>query len=114
MLIEDYERGRLVIDGREQTDDVIITDDDIHPDWGREQGGELRIDDLDTVVEARPSILVVGTGSAGSLRLQPGLEEELKSHGITVLAMPTTLAVQRFNDLREGDRDVAGAFHITS
>lgn len=112
MRIKDYEHGRIVIDGQEETSDVVLTRDEIHSDWTRE-GELLGLEDLETVVEAGPDILVVGTGRTGDLRPQPGLEEALKGHGITMLAMPTTLAVQRFNDLRDNDRDVAGAFHVT-
>lgn len=113
MRIEEYEAGRIVVDGHEENDDVILIDDEVHPGWGREDGQELRIADLETVVDAQPDILVVGTGRTGDLRPQPGLEEALKTHGITMLAMPTTLAVQRYNDLRDNDRHVAGAFHLT-
>lgn len=112
MRIKEFERGRMVINGHEETDDVILTRDDVHPGWDREDDEVLTLDDLQTVLDAQPSILVVGTGPMGNLRLQPGLEEALKTHGITVLAMPTTLAVQRYNDLRDSDRDVAGAFRI--
>ncbi len=96
MRIQEYEAGRIVVDGREENDDVILIDDEVHPGWGREDGQELRIADLGTVVDAQPDILVVGTGRTGDLRPQPGLEEaHPRHHDVGDAHHPGGAAVQR-------------------
>ncbi|MFQ5948621.1 MAG: MTH938/NDUFAF3 family protein, partial [Acidimicrobiia bacterium] len=65
MHIDDYEYGRIVIDGREERKDVILTRSRIYPNWWRKEGHALSLEDLDPVVTQRPGVLVVGTGTAG-------------------------------------------------
>lgn len=113
MRIEEYEYGRIRIDGREERSDVILTDE-LHPDWWRDEGHALSMDDLKIVVEAGPDVLVVGTGTQGNMRPEPGLEQELAERGIEVEVHRSPRAVERYNELTElGERSVAAAFHLT-
>lgn len=112
MTIEEYEYGRIVVDGREERRDLILTRSGIHPNWWRENGHSLTLDDLQAVLAEPPEILVVGTGTSGNMRPVPGLETELGSRGIQVEIMPTLEAVNRFNELL-GVRNVAAALHLT-
>lgn len=114
MRIDDYEYGRIVIDGREERRDVILTRSGLHPNWWRKEGHALVLEDLGPVLEATPEVLVVGTGTGGNMRPAPGLAEALAGRGTRVEAMPTPDAVRRFNELVGlGDVDVAAALHLT-
>jgi hypothetical protein len=114
MRIDEYEYGRIVIDGREQRRDVIVTPSGVHANWWREQGHSLAIDDLGPVLDDPPQVLVVGTGTAGNMRPRPGLREELTDRGIDLVAVRTDEAVRRFNELLGlGDVTVAAALHLT-
>lgn len=112
MTIEDYTFGRIVVDGREERRDLIITSAGIHSNWWRTQGHSLSLEDLGPVLEARPEVLVVGTGADGNMRPEPGLEKGLAARGIETEILPTFEAVQRFNELL-GVRNVAAALHLT-
>lgn len=114
MRITDYDYGRIVIDGREERRDLIVTRSGIHPSWWRREGHALALDDLGPALDEPAAVLVVGTGTAGNMRPEPDLAEALGARGIRMEAMPTREAVRRFNELAGlPDADVAAAFHLT-
>ena len=112
MPIDDYSYGHIVVDGREQRRDLILTRSGVHPNWWRKDGHSLALEDLGVVLEAAPEVLVVGTGTDGNMRPAPGLVETLTERGIEVEVLSTFDAVKRFNELL-GVRDVAAALHLT-
>jgi hypothetical protein len=112
MTIEEYEFGRIVVDGRVETFDLIVTRSGVHPNWWRPGGHALTIEDLGAVLEDPPEVLVVGTGADRRMCPESGLAEALAGHGIELELMDTFAAVQRFNELL-GVRNVAAALHLT-
>ncbi len=112
MTIEEYGFGRIVVDGREERRDLIITTAGIHSNWWRKNGHSLSLEDLGPVLEARPDVLIVGTGADGNMRPTSGLENDLAAIGIATEFLPTADAVKRFNELL-GVRNVAAALHLT-
>jgi hypothetical protein len=97
--IDHYEFGRIMIDGREETRDLIILPDRVVRDWWRRDGHALVLDDLAEVLGELPSHLVVGTGADGRMRPDPGTIQQLQDRGLTVEALPTSQAVRRFGEL---------------
>jgi hypothetical protein len=69
--IEDYRFGHLLVDGKEQTRDVVVLPDRVVSDWWRADGHQLVLADLGDVLEELPERLVVGTGAYGQLRPDP-------------------------------------------
>src|SRR6476661_10147197 len=67
-VIEGYEFGRVTIDGREETRDVIVLPHRVVRDWWRKDGHGLVIEDLDDVLAELPARLHVGTGAHGRMR----------------------------------------------
>jgi hypothetical protein len=100
--IDHYEFGRIVIDGREETRDLIILPGRVVRNWWRRDGHALVLDDLVEVLEELPSHLVVGTGADGRMRPDPGSIRQLQQRGVTVEALPTGQAVRRFGELDRG------------
>ncbi len=114
MHIDEYEHGRMVIDGRVERRDLILLDGTLHPDWWRARGHHLVLEDLETVLADPPAVLVIGTGSAGRMVPEPGLVDRLAAHGIRTEVLPTSAAVARFNELNDvADERIAAAFHLT-
>jgi len=113
-MIESYSFGRMVIDGDQYTKDLMILPDGtvVHP-WWRNAGHELVASDIEALVDASPSILVVGTGSPGLMTPDPTLCTELESRGIRVMVLPTQGAVSEYNALRQRGENVAACFHLT-
>lgn len=113
MKIDAYEFGRIVVNGREYTSDLIIYPDRIEANWWRGEGHRLKPEDLPEILREPPEILVVGTGHNGMMRLFPEDLKRLREAGMEVFAGRTAEAVEDFNRLiREHERVVA-ALHLT-
>jgi hypothetical protein len=61
--IDEYDFGRIVVDGVEQTQDVILLPGRVVPNWWRQDGHSLVLDDLAAVLDEIPERLIVGTGA---------------------------------------------------
>ena len=109
--IEGYEFGRVTIDGREETRDVIVLPNRVVRDWWRRDGHGLVLEDLDEVLAELPERLLVGTGAHGRLRPDPGTLETLRARGVEVEVIPTAEAVRRYAEL--DPRTTAAALHLT-
>jgi hypothetical protein len=109
--IEGYRFGHVVVDGEEQTRDVIVLPDRVLSDWWRADGHRLVLADLADVVEELPERLVVGTGAYGRMRPDPEVLDELRQRGVEVEALPTAEAVRRYREL--DPRRTAAALHLT-
>jgi hypothetical protein len=113
MNIDDYRFGRVVIDGRTYTSDVIVFPDRVKDGWWRNKGHELCPSDLGEVVEEKPKMLVVGTGASGLMSVLPKTEEYLEQHNIALKVEKTAQACQTFNQLRRSGENVVAALHLT-
>jgi hypothetical protein len=109
--IDDYDFGRIVVDGVEQTRDVILLPGRVVPNWWRHDGHRLTLDDLEAVLDELPARLVVGTGTYGRMTPDPGALEQLRQRGVEVEALPTREAVRRYDAL-DPER-TAAALHLT-
>jgi hypothetical protein len=109
--IDQYEFGRIVIDGREETRDLIILPNRVVRNWWRQEGHALVVDDLREVLDELPSQLVVGTGANGRMRPDPDTIQQLQQRGVTVETLPTSQAVRRFGELDPAS--TAAALHLT-
>jgi hypothetical protein len=109
--IEKYRFGHVVVDGREQSRDVIVLPDRVLTNWWRADGHRLVLADLDGVVEELPERLLVGTGAYGQMRPDPEALDQLRQRGVEVEALPTDEAVRRFGEL--DPRRTAAALHLT-
>jgi hypothetical protein len=109
--LEDYCFGRLTVDGREHTRDLIVLPDRIVSDWWRREGHSLAMEDLDEVLDELPERLVVGVGAHGQLHPDPAVIAQLERRGVQVECLPTDAAVRRYGELDE--RSTAAALHLT-
>jgi hypothetical protein len=110
--IASYSFGRLVLEGRTYTADLIILPDRIVPDWWREEGHSLSVADLAEVLEAKPEALVVGTGANDRMDVPQATRDALAAAGIALIAEHTAEACQTYNRLRTHKR-LAAALHLT-
>jgi hypothetical protein len=109
--IDQYEFGQIVVDGRQETKNLIILPDLVVRNWWRQDGHALVLDDLAEVLDELPSHLVVGTGADGRMRPDPDTIRQLQDRGVTVEALPTGRAVRRFAELDPAN--TAAALHLT-
>ncbi len=109
--IEGYRFGRVVVDGREETADVIVLPDRVVRNWRRLDGHGLALSDLDSVLDELPDRLLIGTGANGRLHPDPVTLELLRRQGIEVEVLPTDSAVRRYQQLDPAA--TAAALHLT-
>jgi hypothetical protein len=109
--LSDYSFGRLVVDGEEQTFDLIVLPDRVVTNWWRRDGHSLALEDLAEVEDELPEKLILGTGAQGRLRPPRAVLEELERRGVDVEVLHTDEAVRRYGELDE--RRTAAALHLT-
>ncbi len=112
MHIDDYAFGRIVIEGRTYTSDVIVYPDKVDPSWWRKEGHLLQKVDLVDAIGAGPGIVVIGTGNQGVMKVPDNTVSFLESKGIRVIMEKTARAVEIFNEESKKVKTV-GAFHLT-
>jgi hypothetical protein len=113
MHIDSYQFRRIVIDGTEYNSDCLILGNSVQAHWRREQGHLLEVEDLQPVIDSKPSILVVGCGAAGMMDVSENVGEILLEHGIELFTANTNNAVAKFNELAKKGENVAAALHLT-
>jgi hypothetical protein len=111
-MIDSYDFGEIVIDGRRYTSDVIIYPDSVNSSWWRKEGHELCIDDLEDVPDKKPEVIVVGTGNPGLMRILSETEKLIKSKGIKLIVQPTREACKTYNQLSSSQKVIA-LLHLT-
>jgi len=109
--IERYSFGSVVVDGRQETSDIIVLPDRVVRGWRRAKGHRLAVGDLAEVLDELPERLIVGTGAEGMLRPKRKLLELLEERGVAVEALPTAEAVRRYAELDPAH--TAAALHLT-
>lgn len=111
-MIDSYSFGRIVVDGRRYTSDIIIFPDRVRDNWWRKEGHSLHVDDLKEILQEKPEVLVVGTGSSGLVRVPEETRKRVEAEGIELVVEPTEKACETFNQLSKSRRVVA-ALHLT-
>jgi hypothetical protein len=109
--IEGYSFGRVTVDGREETKDVIVLPERVLRGWWRREGHGLVLEDLDNVLDELPEHLLVGTGAYGQMHPDLATLETLRARGIEVEVLRTGEAVARYGQL--DPKQTAAALHLT-
>lgn len=107
-----YSFGRITIDGKTYTSDVIIYPGRVDSSWWRKEGHYLQPVDLADVVAARPDVVIIGTGHSGVMQVPGETVRFLESKGIEVRVALTEKAVDMLNKAPK-DKAVIAALHLT-
>jgi len=113
MHIDSYQFGQIVVDGVSYSNDVIILGDTVQSNWWRKQGHLLSPEDIESVIAAKHSTLVVGCGASGLMKVTDQTQQVLQEHNIKLEVLDTHKAVQRFNEMSQAGANVAAALHLT-
>ncbi|RLI22559.1 hypothetical protein DRO54_00805 [Candidatus Bathyarchaeota archaeon] len=112
-MIESYGFGRIVINGKSYSSDIIIVGEKVKADWWRKEGHRLHIEDLKEIVNKDIDFLVVGTGYFGLMKVPDEVKRFLAEKGIEVIVQKTAEACKTFNKLMNSKKKVAAALHLT-
>jgi len=110
--IDAYHFGRIAINGRDYTSDVVIFPDRVQGGWWRGDSHRLTLKDVAGIISENPEILLVGTGASGMMRVLPEVVQAAEERKIQLIVQPTGEACQTYNQLSPTQRVVA-ALHLT-
>ncbi len=111
-MIEHYEFGKYVIDGKEYTYDITIIDHKVGT-WDSRDSHSLKMEDMKRLVEAGPEVIVIGKGASGALEVPEEALRYIKDSGIEVIVENTGKACQEYNRLENEGRRAAAIMHGT-
>ena len=113
-MIQSTTFGTMTIDGRTFHSDLIIFPDGrVQDNWWRRRGHVLAVDDILTLADTSPDVIVAGTGTSGRMRPDPGLQPFLNERGIELIAEVNFRAVEIFNQKIAAGMKTGGCFHLT-
>lgn len=112
MKIEHYSFGKITIDGKTYTSDVIIFPDRVNSSWWRKEGHLLQIVDITDIMSAGLPVLIIGTGLYGTMRVPEETLEYLKSNRVEIYIENTQKAVKLYNEISTKKPTIA-ALHLT-
>ena len=112
-MIDRFAFGSMVIDGHSYRSDLIIFPDGrVQDSWRRLQGHILAKQDIATLVESKPVMIIAGAGVNGRMRPEPELERFLFQKNIRFMIGPNSQAVAWYNNDCK-DQNVGACFHLT-
>ena len=112
-MIDSYSFGRIAIDERRYTADVIVLSDRVVDNWWRKEGHRLHVEDLKEAFETKPDVLIVGTGYYGLVKVPPETKKHIEAKGIRLIIQPTTDACKTYNRLKKPGTNIVAALHLT-
>lgn len=112
VMIDSYSFGKIVIDGKTYTSDIIIYPDKVDDSWWRKSGHLLQREDLTDVLAYHPEVLIVGSGAYGLMKILDETKQFLESKEIVLVVEETKAACDTYNRLKE-EKKVVAAFHLT-
>ncbi|NOY53021.1 MAG: hypothetical protein GXP58_05290 [Deltaproteobacteria bacterium] len=112
MNIDSYDFGRLVVEGREYRNDVILLPGRVIDPWWRKEGHRLQEEDLASVMMVPLRLLVIGTGMDGKMQVPEEAVSFLRDAGVEPMVLKSREACRVFNE-ESKQGGVAGAFHLT-
>jgi uncharacterized protein len=107
-LVRSYAPGTIKINDTVYTSSIVLTPEEVQPEWPPATFAELTPDHFADMAKYRPEVVVLGTGA----RLQfpaPAVLAPLSRAGIGVEVMDTAAACRTYNILASDGRRVIAA-----
>lgn len=111
-MIDSYSFGKMKVNGKTYAKDLIIFPDHVFSPWWRDSGHRLHVGDLQDVFDAKPEVLVVGTGSIGRMKVDDTVRQKCRDSGIRLIVKKSKAAAEEFNTQQSSQKTI-GAFHLT-
>lgn len=96
-MIDAYDFGRIVVNGKEHTNDLLIYNGEVR-EWWRKQGHNVAVEDVEDAADKKPDKIIFGTGKPGHMNVPEGTQRFLEKKGIQTVVRPTPEAVKIFNN----------------
>lgn len=112
-LVKQYVFGKIVVDGKSYSRDIIITPKKIVSEWWRIEGHRLQLPDVEEYLDEDVDVVVIGTGYYGYMKVDRSVVEEFKKRGREVYVADSRTAVEVYNKLVNEGKRVLLFIHLT-
>ena len=110
--VRSFAENTIVIGGQVYTESLIVTPEQVFPDWPPRQPNQITIDDLEMILAIEPELILVGTGNA--LRFpDAGILKGVIRAGIGIDFMDSRAVCRTYNILAAEGRHIAAGIIIT-
>ncbi|MCK4283568.1 MAG: Mth938-like domain-containing protein [Candidatus Brocadiae bacterium] len=113
MTVEHYEFGKITIDGRTYTSDVIVWPEGVDDSWWRVAGHGLCQKDLEPLLDKNPDVLIIGIGAYRAMRVPPEMVRYMTGKCDEVHVEQTDRACEIYNEQAGAGRRVVAGLHLT-
>lgn len=114
--IESYQPGKIVVEGKIYTRDILISTDgtvknrdDVYLKFVNHMVKQSEINEL---LKDYPEVIVIGTGEKEKLKLSFRIERLIADMKADLIALPTLKAVEQYNKLVNEGKKAAALFHL--
>ncbi len=111
-MIDSYAFGRITIDNKTYTSDIILFPHRVFSPWWRKEGHNLCLEDLEEIAFEDYDAIIVGTGFFGVMKVSKDVQVYLKEKGKQFFVEKTKDAVYLYNEMAP-HKKVVGVFHLT-
>jgi hypothetical protein len=115
--INSFNFGFIVVDGKQYIYDVVILPDGTvkRRETSKTRLGSHTItwSDVELIAKEQPEFVVIGTGTSALAKLSEGAGMNLRRANMNLVVLPSSQAVERFNQLADEGKRVAALIHIT-
>jgi hypothetical protein len=111
MEILSYEFGKINVNGETYTSDLMLFPEEVIPNWWREQGHLLQIQDINDVFDFKPELLIVGCGTEGLMKTDKTVLEKCDILNINCKVLKSDAAVKLYNE--SDKQNTIAVFHLT-
>jgi uncharacterized protein len=110
-IINGYEAGCVIIDGREYREGLIVSPERIVRGWGPDDAIRLAIEHIQALLDLDPQVIVIGTGARQVLP-HPHLYCVAADFGVGIEIMDTGAACRTYNIIMAEGRKVAAGLLV--
>jgi len=112
MKIKSYSFGKIIINNKVITSDLIIYPNRIDDNWWRQKSHLLQLDDISDILASKPDKIIIGTGFWGLMKIDKKVISKLKDLNIELIAKKTEKAVEIYNQISSKQNIIMG-LHLT-
>jgi polyphosphate kinase 2 (PPK2 family) len=110
-MIQAFEYGRITIADQDYDADILVYPDGDIKESQRSDEHQLKVTDIEPLINAEPEVIVLGLGTVGQLKVKPKVKDQIASSGIELHAYKTEKAIEIYRDLRI-QKSIAALFHL--
>lgn len=111
-MIEHYEFGRFIVDGKLHQSNIVLLGNEVKEARYLPMH-QLKLDDIIPLVNYKPEIIIIGTGSSGVMKVSKEITDYIDKKGIKLVVEKTGKACETYNTLLKEGRRVAAFLHDT-